>query len=104
MTTAIATRERLTEERIASEQATVRHNLARFVNQLTNDGADIAQFLYDTVRGEYPDAKHHHRQIAAIELSAMGGHRPQDMPGAAYRVAPAHDDESEASRAPKSPN
>ena len=96
-----ATREPITEERIASEQARVRHNLATFVNQLTNDGADIAQFLYDTVQGEYPDAKHHHRQTAAIELSAMGGHRPQDMPGAAYRIAPAKDESESKPRAKK---
>ena len=103
MTTATATREPLTEERIASEQARVRHNLATFVNQITNDGADIAQFLYDTVQGEYPDAKHCHRQQAAIELSAMGGHRPEDMPGAAYRIAPGPDDEDKPKPRAKKP-
>ncbi len=86
MTTATATREPLTEERIASEQARVRHNLATFVNQLTNDGADIAQFLYDTAQGEYPDAKHHHRQQAARDLAVMSGKLPQDTPGSAARV------------------
>ncbi len=86
MTTATATHEPLTEERIASEQARVRHNLATFVNQLTNDGADIAQFLYDTVQGEYPDAKHHHRQNAARDLAVMSGKLPQDTPGSAARV------------------
>ena len=86
MTTATATREPLTEERIASEQARVRHNLATFVNQLTNDGADIAQFLYDTVQGEYPDAKHCHRQQAARDLAVMSGKLPQDTPGSAARV------------------
>ena len=88
MTTATATYEPITREQALSEQETVRQNLARFVNQLTNDGATIAQFLHDTVQGEYPDAKHHHRQQAAIELSAMSGQRPEDMPGATYRVAP----------------
>ena len=93
MTTATATRNPITRPDALSEQELVRQNLARFVNRLTNNGADIAQFLYDTVQGEYPDAKHHHRQQAAIELSAMGGHRPEDMPGATYRIAPT--DESE---------
>ncbi len=91
MTTATATREPITRSDALSEQELVRQNLARFVNRLTNDGATIAQFLHDTVQGEYPDAKHHHRQIAAIELSAMGGHRPADMPGAAARVIPEED-------------
>ena len=93
MTTATATREPITRSEMLSEQERVRHNLARLVNQITNNGATLVQFLHDTVQGEYPDAKHCHRQIAAIELSAMGGHRPQDMPGATYRIAPA--DESE---------
>ncbi len=89
MTTATATREPTTRSEMLSEQDRVRLKIARRVNQLTNDGDELIQFMLDTVRGEYPDAKFHHRQIAAIELSAMGGHRPQDMPGAAYRIAPA---------------
>ena len=101
MTTATATPEPITRSDALSEQELVRQNLARFVNQITNDGADIAQFLYDTVQGEYPDAKHCHRQQAAIELSAMGGHRPEDMPGAAYRLAPANDESEGKPRAKK---
>ena len=103
MTTAIATREPITRSEMLSEQERVRHNLARLVNQITNNGATLVQFLHDTVQGEYPDAKHHHRQQAAIELSAMGGHRPEDMPGAAYSVAPASDDESKPASRPKKP-
>ncbi len=103
MTTATATPEPITRSEALSEQELVRQNLARFVNQITNDGADIAQFLYDTVQGEYPDAKHCHRQQAAIELSAMGGHRPEDMPGAAYRIAPVPDDEDKPKPRPKKP-
>ena len=94
MTIATATREPLTEERIASEQARVRHNLATFVNQLTNDGATIAQFLHDTVQGEYPDAKHHHRQQAARDLAVMSGKLPQDTPGSAARVVRVSEDDS----------
>ncbi len=103
MTTAIATHEPITRSEMLSEQERVRHNLARLVNQITNNGATLVQFLHDTVQGEYPDAKHHHRQQAAIELSAMGGHRPEDMPGAAYSVAPASDDESKPASRPKKP-
>ena len=103
MTTATAIPEPITRSEALSEQELVRQNLARFVNQITNDGADIAQFLYDTVQGEYPDAKHCHRQQAAIELSAMGGHRPEDMPGAAYRIAPGPDDEDKPKPRAKKP-
>ncbi len=102
MTTATATREPITRSEMLSEQERIRHNLARLVNQITNNGATLVQFLHDTVQGEYPDAKHHHRQQAAIELSAMGGHRPEDMPGAAYSGAPASDESKPASR-PKKP-
>ncbi len=102
MTTATATHEPITREQIASEQDLVRQNLARFVNSITDNGNEIAIFMRDVMRGEYPDAKLHHRQQAAIELSAMGGHRPQDMPGAAYRIAPANDEDKPKPR-PKKP-
>ena len=42
--------------------------------------------MLDTVRGEYPDAKHHHRQNAARDLAIMGGNLPQDTPGSPARV------------------
>ncbi len=84
MTTAI--REPITEERIASEQDRVRHKIARRVNQLTHDGDELIDFMLDTVRGEYPDAKHHHRQNAARDLAIMSGNLPQDTPGSPARV------------------
>ena len=86
MTSATATREPITEERIASEQDRVRHNIARRVNQLTNDGDRLIQFMWDTVQGEYPDAKFHHRQNAARDLAVMSGNLPQDTPGSPARV------------------
>ncbi len=103
MTTATATHEPITREQIASEQDLVRQNLARFVNSITDNGNEIAIFMRDVMRGEYPDAKLHHRQQAAIELSAMGGHRPDDMPGAAYRIASVPDDEDKPKPRPKKP-
>ena len=93
MTTATATREILTKDQIASEQETLRRNLAQFANGLTNNGATIAQFLHDTVQGEYPDAKHHHRQQAAINLAIMCDQLPEDAPGSKIRFAPAAADE-----------
>ncbi len=81
-----ATREPITRSEMLSEQDRVRHNIARRVNQLTHDGDALIQFMWDTVQGEYPDAKHHHRQNAARDLAIMSGQLPQDTPGSPARV------------------
>ncbi len=81
-----ATREPITREQALSEQELVRLKIARRVNQRTNDCDELIDFMLDTVRGEYPDAKHHHRQNAARDLAVMGGSLPQDTPGSAARV------------------
>ena len=86
MTTATATRDHITREQALSEQELVRLKIARRVNQRTNDCDELIDFMLDTVRGEYPDAKHHHRQNAARDLAVMGGSLPQDTPGSAARV------------------
>ena len=86
MTTATATREPITRSEALSEQEFVRLKIARRVNQRTNDCDELIDFMLDTVRGEYPDAKHHHRQNAARDLAIMGGSLPQDTPGSAARV------------------
>ena len=106
MTTATATYKPITEpitrSEALSEQELVRQNLARFVNQLTNDGATIAQFLHDTVQGEYPDAKHCHRQQAAVNLAVMTGQLPEDTPGSTIRVAPvAREEDNPKPKRPK---
>ena len=81
-----ATHEPITKEQIASEQELVRLNVARRVNQLTNDGDELIQFMLDTVRGEFPDATFAHRRGAARDLAVMSGKLPQDTPGSAARV------------------
>ncbi len=86
MTTATATREPTTRSEALSEQELVRLKIARRVNQRTNDCDELIDFMLDTVRGEYPDAKHHHRQNAARDLAIMGGSLPQDTPGSPARV------------------
>ncbi len=86
MTTATATHNPITRPDALSEQETLRQNLARFVNQLTDNGNRIAQFMWDVVQGEYPEAKLHHRQQAARDLAVMGGQMPQDTPGSSARV------------------
>ena len=86
MTTATATHEILTKEQIASEQETVRHNLARFVNKITNNGETIAQKYHDFINGEYPDAKPYLIYSAMRDLSVMSGQLPEDTPGSPIRV------------------
>ncbi len=86
MTTATATHAHITRPDALSEQETLRQNLAQFVNQLTDNGNRLAQFMWDVVQGEYPDAKLHHRQQAARDLAVMGGQMPQDTPGSSARV------------------
>ncbi len=81
-----ATRDHITREQALSEQEFVRLKIARRVNQRTNDCDELIDFMLDTVRGEYPDAKHHHRQNAARDLAIMGGSLPQDTPGSPARV------------------
>ena len=81
-----ATCDRITREEALSEQETVRRGLARFANQLTDNGNEIARFFYDVFQGEYPDAKFHHRQQAAINLAVMTGSLPENTPGSAARI------------------
>ena len=100
MTTATATREILTKEQIASEQETIRHNLARFVNKITNNGETIAQKYQDFVNGEYPDAKPYLIFAANNQLALMGDHVP-DAPSPAVRVHPEPDADAVAEDTPK---
>ena len=88
MTTATATHEPITKDQIASEQELVRLNVARRVNQLTNDGDELIQFMLDTVRGEFPDATFAHRRAAARDLAVMNGQLPQDNPQANHQQTP----------------
>ena len=81
-----ATYEHITREQALSEQEVVRLNVARRVNQLTNNGDELIQFMLDTVRGEFPDATFAHRRGAARDLAVMSGKLPQDTPGSAARV------------------
>ncbi len=80
MTTAIATGERLTKERIASEQESFRHNLARFVHEITNNCKTIAQKYQDFVNGEYPDAKPYLIYKSNERLDQMAGNIPDHSP------------------------
>ena len=88
-----ATHEILTKDQIASEQEAIRHNIARLVNQVTNNGATLVQKYQDFINGEYPDAKPYIIHAAMRDLSVMGGHLPEDTPGSAARIIRVADEE-----------
>ncbi len=46
--------------------------LQQHIRNLTGDGEVVARFLLDTVQGEYPDAKYHHKLEAAKLLARYG--------------------------------
>ena len=51
--------------------------LQQKIRKHTDNGDLIAQFLADTIRGEYPDAKYHHKLEAAKLLSRYGSDQPE---------------------------
>ena len=91
-----ATHDHITRSEMLSEQERVRHNLARFVNKITNDGETIAQKYQDFVNGEYPDAKPYLIYAANTQLGLMGGSVSEDTLGTAIRVQPAPDAHADA--------
>ena len=46
--------------------------LQQHIRNLTGDGEVVARFLLDTVQGEHPDAKYHHKLEAAKLLVRYG--------------------------------
>ena len=51
--------------------------LQQNIRKHTGNGDLIAQFLADTIRGEYPDAKYHHKLEAAKLLARYGSDQPE---------------------------
>ena len=100
MTTATATRERITEENLVSAERLARHELALKVHRATGDGDLLIDSLVDFVNGDIPGARACHIHSANVELAVMGGYLPQDYPGAAARIHPASAD---GERKPKNP-
>ncbi len=80
-----ATCNHITRSEMLSEQERVRHNLARFVNKITNDGETIAQKYQDFVNGEYPDAKPYLIYKANERLDMMAGNIPDHAPARVVR-------------------
>ncbi len=80
-----ATCDHITRSEMLSEQERVRHNLARFVNKITNDGETIAQKYQDFVNGEYPDAKPYLIYKSNERLDMLAGNIPDHAPARVVR-------------------
>ena len=50
----------------------ITNNLQKHIRNLTNDGEVVARFLVDTVQGNTPDAKYHHKLEAMKHLVRFG--------------------------------
>ena len=50
----------------------IKSKLQQHIRNLTGDGEVVARFLLDTVQGEHPDAKYHHKLEAAKLLERYG--------------------------------
>ena len=81
-----ATRERIPEQRLASAERLVRHELAQKVHHATGNGDILVNCLVEFVNRDIPDARASHIHAAAVELAVMGGYLPEDYPGASSRA------------------
>ncbi|MCY4578042.1 MAG: hypothetical protein OXD31_03250, partial [Chloroflexi bacterium] len=57
----------------------IKSKLQQHIRNLTGDGEVVARFLLDTVQGEHPDAKYHHK-LEAAKLLARYGSSCEDQP------------------------
>ena len=55
----------------------IKSKLQQHIRNLTGDGEVVARFLLDTVQGEHPDAKYHHKLEAAKLLARYGSDQPE---------------------------
>ena len=101
MTTATCTCSHATRSDALSEQEDLRHNIARLVKQVTNNGATLVQKYHDFINGEYPDAKPYLIYSAMRDLSIMGGGLPEDIPGSPIHVIRDDDKDKDAPKPEK---
>ena len=103
MTTATCTCSHATRSDALSEQEDLRHNIARLVKQVTNNGATLVQKYHDFINGEYPDAKPYLIYSAMRDLSIMGGGLPEDIPGSPIHVIREKDADDDSAPKPEKP-
>ena len=49
----------------------IQNTLQQHILDITNDGKDVANFLYATMHGQNPNAKFHHQMEAAKHLTKL---------------------------------
>ena len=63
----------------------IQNTLQQHILDITNDGKDVANFLYATMHGLNPNAKFHHQMEAAKHLTKLALHtitvRPELVEG-----------------------
>ncbi len=77
--------------------------LQQKIRKHTDNGDLIAQFLADTIRGEYPDAKYHHRLEAVKLLARYGSDQPESEESQFWGLIPTPE-ELEAAKNTPSPS
>ena len=70
------------------------------IQKRTDNGDLIAQFLADTIRGEYPDAKYHHKLEAVKLLSRYGSDQPQSEESQFWGLIPTPEELATAKNTP----
>ncbi len=70
--------------------------LQQKIRKHTENGDLIAQFLADTIRGEYPDAKYHHRLEAAKLLARYGSDQPESEESQFWGLIPTPEELAES--------
>ena len=77
--------------------------LQQKIRKHTDNGDLIAQFLADTIRGEYPDAKYHHKLEAAKLLSRYES-SDDNEPSQFWGLIPTPEELAEKQHGRKSPS
>ncbi len=74
--------------------------LQQKIRKHTDNGDLIAQFLADTIRGEYPDAQYHHKLESAKLLARYGSDQPESEESPFWRLIPTPEELAAAKNTP----
>ena len=74
--------------------------LQQKIRKHTDNGDLIAQFLADTIRGEYPDAKYHHKLEATKLLARYGSDQPEPEESQFWGLIPTPEELATAKNTP----
>ena len=74
----------------------IKSKLQQHIRNLTGDGEVVARFLSDTVQGEHPDAKYHHKLEAAKLLVRYGSDQPESEESQFWGLIPTPEELAES--------